>query len=122
MRTMPRLCNELDLDLNPSLNDEAPESLKYMNGQEPEYNDNTLTSWNELASMSMLTFQELILVTNVTTGGGILFEVGVSFSMENSKFRPVLANFDYLVASFLLRQISGMVLRRLLTDNFSQPG
>lgn len=99
MRTMPRLCNELDLDLNPSLNDEAPESLKYMNGQEPEYNDNTLTSWNELASMSMLTFQELILVTNVTTGGGILFEVGVSFSMENSKFRPVLANFDYLVAS-----------------------
>ena len=41
----------------------------------------------------------MILVTIVTTGGGILFEVGVSFSMENAKFRPVLANFDYLVAS-----------------------
>ena len=73
-----------------------------MNGQEPEYNDNTVTSWNELATMSMMTFQEsrqLILVTNVTTGGGILFEVGVSFSMENAKFMPVLANFEYLVAS-----------------------
>ena len=26
------------------------ESLKYMNGKEPEYNDNTVTSWNEQAS------------------------------------------------------------------------
>ena len=34
------------------------ESLGYMNGQEPEYNDNTVTSWNELATMSMMTFQE----------------------------------------------------------------
>ena len=35
----------------------------------------------------------------VTTGGGVLFRTGVSISIENAKFMPILTNFSYFVAN-----------------------
>ena len=43
---------------------------------------------------------ELILVTNATTGGSVLFQEGVLFSTENAKFWPILAILPQLYAVF----------------------
>ena len=48
-----------------------------------------------------------ILCTTVTTGGGVFFKAGVLFSIENTKFWPILSQI-YALFSVLLF-ISGVV-------------
>ena len=49
---------------------------------------------------------QLILIRTVTIGGGVLFQTGLLFSIQNTKMLPILARFGKFWRTFYLLQAS----------------